>query len=804
MMDRPLSAASSGTAPSTTSGPIPGHKRTGSSIKIPTRTASTSSNTASLFLTNLRLLDLDVSSDWPGITPSSLNSAHDARTRIKHVEYALYHLFRLYDPIASADKLKVFYPPLEPLQSVNLRAGLFRCLNELKKNGVLARETVLRKTMLDECQGERFWEVCLTFSAVVVRKVLREKESSIRGRTGRFRAVAEDVGSAPGVTKEQRESMLPLAIAHKAALTNVLKRKEQQRASYARLHGVLADKESELLQRKHQSLASAKSKNVAPEKLNNVEATVHKNWIGSADLKEALIEGDTCPQGDGILLQSFDRLWNDGRGIERQESPGVEIGLLQSLGTRANEQSARLKRWQNFYDRLIASKPVPTKSSRPASQVQKPGLTFNKHRDISLADSSDDEEAPETRERPQPRNESSTRYDDILTAMRNELRKNTFAHRNQRPSASPVQRSSIQPVKRSQTQPLAPVRKLSVVIDMPPGGPTAHHSRSPSQTLVPLRSPMGRRIASRSRSYEKPKVDGMREVIPLKTELFSPLRDPRRSSLSPLSATIQLPSPQEVAEDLHDVEINGDKISQGETDSDLAIEDGIRSPASPRDSGLGMNADGLPKDASDNSSESAVASDAESKVPYQVSQKPPVRQSLAERTRKSMAFGSFDNAERESLADRSEFAKNPDIPGVNEELEGSLADEDQLADRRASLSDRTRQSISHAPQAIPAPRSKKSSHARSRTSTYPVNQFETPKKVRRSTVGIQEEAEQEFRKVTPMETLMSPDAEYDSVFKSRPKIALSPVLSPRTERESLNALALDGVNRARPGADERE
>ena len=60
-------------------------------------------------------------------------------------------------------KLQPFFPPLEPLQSLNLRAALYRSLNELKKNGVLGRESVLRKTMLDECKGDKFYEILVMF-----------------------------------------------------------------------------------------------------------------------------------------------------------------------------------------------------------------------------------------------------------------------------------------------------------------------------------------------------------------------------------------------------------------------------------------------------------------------------------------------------------------------------------------------------------------------------------------------------------------------------------------------------------------
>ena len=39
---------------------------------------------------------------------------------------------------------------------------------------------------------------------------------------------------------------------------------------------------------------------------------------------------------------------------------------------------------------------------------------------------------------------------------------------------------------------------------------------------------------------------------------------------------------------------------------------------------------------------------------------------------------------------------------------------------------------------------------------------------------------------------MSPEAQYDSVFKSRPKIALSPVMSPQAETD-IDMPVVDGV-----------
>ena len=54
-----------------------------------------------LFLTNLRLLELDTRDDWPGIsvlTFSTTTRQENQKKRIECVEWALYHLFALWDP----------------------------------------------------------------------------------------------------------------------------------------------------------------------------------------------------------------------------------------------------------------------------------------------------------------------------------------------------------------------------------------------------------------------------------------------------------------------------------------------------------------------------------------------------------------------------------------------------------------------------------------------------------------------------------------------------------------------------------
>ena len=778
-MERPYSAASSTTTHSTT-GPIP--KRSASTRNV-TRPTST---VVSLFVTNLRLLDFDLLPDWPNISTSSFSN-QDARIKTKCTEYALYQLFRIYDPATTADKLQPFFPPLEPLQSVNLRAALYRCLNELKRNGVLSRDTALRKSMLDECQGERFWEVCLSFSVVVLRKVTLEK----RSRHGR--PVAERLGTAQAVSRSQRESMLPLSIAHRAALAKVLDQKQRKKETYTRLYDLLAEKEAELLKRKMASQENAQKTQSKPGKLKTIEQVIQKGWVGSSELKDALVNGDTCAKGDGMLIRSFDDLWQTNGENIPPESGGAEVGLLQSVNDKAIEQNVRLRRWQSYHDQLLAAKPASTQTSRSPSAPQRSTIRFDKHRNLNVRDPpSDDEKLPQQQKRTRERHVSASRYDDILTTMREGLRKNS-AHRNLPDLAQPP---PIQSIRRAQTQPM-PMRKPSLAVDASPGASNPH-ARSPSQTAVPVRPAVARRVPSKSRSYQQPKVAGQRELVPLKSELFSPLKDKRRNSISPTSASSMLPSPLKEAD------------SPGALDGESVSEDSQRrseaSGTPDGGAGFGISDAVISNGTSPSPKKSPIAGaekateapgqDAGFKKPDLPEKKAfaAVRPSLVERTRMSMAFNSSDDIH--GILPEPSVADSPDKENHSEE---DLDSPDILPsfDRRASLLERTRQSISMAPP--PPTKTKKSSHTRSRTSIHPINQFDTPKKLaRRSTIGV-EEGDDRMRKVTPLEQLLSPDAEYDSVFKSRPKIALSPVLTPRRDGGSVSMDSLDGdVGRSSP------
>jgi hypothetical protein len=100
-MSRPTSQTSTATA-----NPTQGHSRA-LSVKGPTSKPQSlnpiPASDVKLFVTNLRLLDFDQRSDWPGITAQTFSAKNaDQRQRIGGTEWALFRLFEIWDPNETA------------------------------------------------------------------------------------------------------------------------------------------------------------------------------------------------------------------------------------------------------------------------------------------------------------------------------------------------------------------------------------------------------------------------------------------------------------------------------------------------------------------------------------------------------------------------------------------------------------------------------------------------------------------------------------------------------------------------------
>ncbi|KAF5557952.1 hypothetical protein FPHYL_7547 [Fusarium phyllophilum] len=317
----------------------------------------------SIFLTNLNLLDLDQHEDWPGIKAQTFasggSSAQGLKKRVHCVEWALFQLFALWDPDETKKKLKPFFPPLDQTQSVNLRAALLRALEQAKKNGVLGRDAIVRKTMLDECRGERLEEVLAAFSSAVLKHVIAQEVAT----SGEHTALALGLALEDRGYKSDNTDLNTMVLAHKVAISRILNSKVAANSRFRDFADLLNVKEKGIARRKEVIDALEGGKTISENARREMWRTLRNNWSGNERWMETLLYGDASIKKDGLLGMPFDRVWRrvqQGRLGELEEH---STGLLEQLDTRVRVQRERLQKWQTFRNRLSADqrKPSPSK-----------------------------------------------------------------------------------------------------------------------------------------------------------------------------------------------------------------------------------------------------------------------------------------------------------------------------------------------------------------------------------------------------------------------------------------------------------
>ncbi|KAM0546053.1 hypothetical protein ACHAPJ_011067 [Fusarium lateritium] len=316
----------------------------------------------SIFLTNLNLLDLDQHPDWPGIRAETFatggTSAQGQKKRVQCVEWALFQLFALWDPEETKKKLKPFFPPLDQTQSVNLRAALLRALELAKKNGVLGRDAIVRKTMLDECKGERVEEVLAAFSSAVLKHVIAEETVT----SGEHTALALGLALEDRGYKSDNTDLNTMVLAHKVAISRVLNSKVAASSRFRDFADLLTVKERGIARRKEALQALDGGKTISDDARLEMWRTLRNNWSGNERWMETLLYGDASVKKDGLLGMPFDRVWRrvqQGRLGELEEHGS---GLLEQLDTRVRVQKERLQKWQTFRNELSADQPKPSPS----------------------------------------------------------------------------------------------------------------------------------------------------------------------------------------------------------------------------------------------------------------------------------------------------------------------------------------------------------------------------------------------------------------------------------------------------------
>ncbi|KAF1942127.1 hypothetical protein EJ02DRAFT_511872 [Clathrospora elynae] len=754
------STSTSSTTTTTTSN---GHSRT-MSIKTGAKAPALNplpASDAKLFVTNLHLLDFDLRQDWPGITAQIYSGKNaDQRQRISGTEWALFRLFEIWDPNETAQKLQPFFPPLEPLQSLNLRAALFRCLNELKKNGVLGRESVLRKTMLDECKGEKFYEILALFSSAVLKKLLAARE-----RNGRDAAVARKLAIASMLSVDQQRSLLPLAIAHKAALVNLLKRKDEKRRKYIEFEGLLDSKAEDINRRirKCKDTPRAKKPAVLKKEADAVKKQLKDNWIGNEKWLDVMLHGDDVQPGDAFLNSRFDEVWHMVEKGRKLEDVATEAGLLENLQSRVQEQQERLQKWKTFHEELRNDDRKGEASTIPKAPNVVKDFKFDDHLQYQLPSSKQ-----KTEHVPVQRPSMRPEYQDILSNMDAELSNVSKA----KPKPSLRKRTSSTNVSRSPNRGRKNTRSESIPeVTMSPVRPTKPQPQAqlPSLEQVPiLPRPLYFPAAATPTDSEATLIghtSTLRSAIPMPDPVESPAEvqytsRPQTKPTPPISDPIK------------------DNFSPEPIEHTAALPDQLSpspEPLSHYPSEPPIPTFDLPELDAEEALADQIINSIGNATPSPVKKtQPRMSMSLIERTRISMARTHSFEPVPESPDLPLASMPPPPIPSIAEEDGG---------DRHATLLERTRLSMV-AVQSKPRMSMAAKEKRKSRTSLFPVNQFDTPR-TRKSFELIEEERSGGVER-TPTDVLFSDKVDYDRVFRSRPRVATSPVWSPQVDGEQID------------------
>jgi hypothetical protein len=724
-----------------------------------------------LFVTNLRLLDLDLRDDWPNITAQTFSARNaDQKQRISAAEWALFRLFDLWDPAETAQKLRPFFPPLEPLQSLNLRAALYRCLNDIKKNGVLGRESVLRKTMLDECKGDRFFEIMALFSAAVLKKVLATSRANTTNA-----AVARHLGTASTLTSQQQASMLPLAIAHKAALVGLLRRKGETRARFVEFEAKLDTKASDVEKRirKCTDTPRAERPAVARRDADAVKKQLADNWVGNQKWLDVILHGDRVHAGDAFLSNRFDKVWHMVERGRHLEDAAPEAGLLEDLQSRVHEQQTRLQQWKTFHEEMCKDNTTSRIKSQEVSAPVK-DLKFDSHLEHQLLSARQDE--PSQVRRPALR----STYVDILSDMDAELSRVSQSRPQVTLTSLPRRRKS------SSSAPRSPVRtrriSVSKAASRVPLNPVLHAEpkslvAEPKMLVREQKALFEGLTAGNSMPppQRRPKAKGAPVYPDVLSDQNSDLRTDAPASPAGHPSVFQT-RPETERESISAVysqhvrpALSSSCTSEGSPVLSQPTSFSERSASEETSSVLGHSVPTLemPGSRSEEALADLIINAIGDATPSPVKKaQPRMSMSLVDRTRMTLSRTSSFDPVLEAPNTMPTVPPTPLPLPRDDEGVPTLLERTRLS--MAAMSHRTRTSVASTHGTTRKPKREPTS------ARFPANQSNTQSDGR--VVDVREEIRSGTR--TPQEDLLSGDIDYDRVFKSRPRIATSPIFSP--------------------------
>ena len=584
--------------------------------------------------------------------------------------------------------------------------------------------------MLDECKGERLEEILAVFSYAVLKKMLQESSP-------RPQALAQQLALENFSYSGERSLLSALIVAHAASLSKHLREKNASRAQYRDFSSLLDLNERRIARRREQlkQLVEEHSSHdqISAKEITALQSQVQKNWSGTDQWLDTILYGDSAANTDGVTSTPFNKLWQH---VESGSIGDIEerkhIGLLDQLEVRVKDQKARLARWQNFGKTLKKSSSPLKAREQATTEGYKIDLGFTRHQSLQLP----------RNERMNPAQAASTAYLDDYSQIINNMK------------AELAEVGKAQPTKD------VTARKIKTPdnVSLPTTGSSPN--QSPLTNPLDVTSPKSTGQVHGDQDEDWTSESDVEEVLPLQStnvhQAHGRATYSMTSKIPRESESTHVTLPKPVDQILFQNATQQNDIGDRERQPTAAPRPRSRTPppiqvstrlAAPYDESM----------LADQILESVSAASPSPKKRHTLS--------LAERTRLSMSRASHSkyselHDEVDDIADLPRLSIKPVVPA-----EISVATEADN-ERHADLISRTRKSMAGFEAA-----QKKAQIERRRSVK------DAKKKQRESSYFPRVEEEPVTPSLDPVE-LIQGDPDYESVFKSRPKIATSPALSP--------------------------
>lgn len=607
--------------------------------------------------------------------------------------------------------------------------------------------------MLDECKGEKFEEVLGAFSTLVLQRVLEAEQNP---QTTRARRLA----LAQRLTPEEQQSLLPIAIAHQSSLSTLLRKKARLRLRYREFKTVLDTKQLEIRTKanNHELSKAGEMRVGPPENIRRLKEYFELHWQGDARWIDDIFGHGKQGTIDPLLDTPFSDLWTRLTDSTADQPAPKQQGLLQQLEERVAAQEARLKQWKQFREDLAITSTNVENVVQRTKQNQGFDLKFSSRAKTDLNPDSTGEEVTQDSVAQESIAVIVTEYQGLMDSMRRELAAvDAVEYGSDRNHTAAL----------SKKQGMEGLRQLSSSMGLDIAK-SCHPEPLRLAAKVNARSEKGRNYDSKA-SRERMGINSDQEFSDsgeLPPILSGPVakRPIKRLEVSAQFSNREPGRSEDISSNTTQDPFVPVKLETNSNEVISSLEDS-RALSLKSDSITSGQEDEAPTNLNEKEFSAPQIISATINAVSPAKPKP----SLLERTRQSMALVKPEESDRLT---ESATAVSTLITSI---AENTLQPLDAPIKRRETLLERTRQSMSLI---TPKPPPQKGTEQRRTSKIYPTNQFETP--------GKQQSASHKDELSTPPELLFEQDANYASVFKSRPKVALSPTATSMMMHDELD------------------